>query len=187
MMIGSRASCAAADSISRVCAPALRIATLRARAALGYTPAVSRDPQHSIELDLLELRQREEAPVPGGPVRRETSRVRNPENGAMPRSERLLERLYHGELTPRERKPQVVDTRRCWGPFMVTVDEPPMVLLDACSQIATLSHGFADPNMLRALHEGRFDDCLWANPDSVATEVPELAEFAALLRSKAPA
>ena len=105
----------------------------------------------------------------------------------MPRSEQLLERLYHAELMPRERKPQVIDTRRCSGPFMVTVDEPPMVLLDACSQIATLSHGFADPNILRGLHEGRFDNCLWANPDSVATEVSELAEFAKLLRSKAPA
>lgn len=105
----------------------------------------------------------------------------------MPRSEQLLERLYHGELVPRERKPQVIDTRRCCGPFMVTVDEPPMVLLDACSQIATLSHGFADPHLLRALHEGRFDGSLWANPDSVATDVAELDEFAALLRSKAPA
>jgi 4-aminobutyrate aminotransferase-like enzyme/GNAT superfamily N-acetyltransferase len=120
-------------------------------------------------------------------VRRETSRVRIPGGGAMPRSERLLERLHHGELVPRERKPQVIDTRRCWGPYMVTVDDPPMVLLDACSQIATLSNGFADPHMLRALHEGRFDGCLWANPDNLATEVPELAEFAALLRTKAPA
>jgi 4-aminobutyrate aminotransferase-like enzyme/predicted N-acetyltransferase YhbS len=148
---------------------------------------VSRDPQHSRELELLELRQREEAPAPGGPVRRESSRVRIPDNGAMPRSEQLLERLHHGELVPRERKPHVIDTRRCCGPFMVTVDEPPMVLLDACSQIATLSHGFADPHLLRALHEGRFDGCLWANPDSVATDVAELDEYAALLRSKAPA
>lgn len=147
---------------------------------------MSRDPQHSRELELLELRQREEAPVPGGPVRRESSRVRIPEHGAMPRSEQLLERLYHGELVPRERKPHVIDTRRCCGPFMVTVDDPPMVLLDACSQIATLSHGFADPNLLRALHEGRFDGCLWANPDSVATDVAELDEYAALLHRKAP-
>src|SRR5204863_231690 len=157
------------------------------RSGMSILPAVSRDPQHCRALELLELHQREEAPAPGGPVRRESSRVRIPNHGAMPRSERLLERLHHGELVPRERKPHVIDTRRCCGPFMVTVDEPPMVLLDACSQIATLSHGFADPNLLRALHEGRFDGCLWANPDSVATEVPELDEFAALLHRKAPA
>ena len=105
----------------------------------------------------------------------------------MPRSAALLERLYHGELVPREKKPQVIDTRRSCGPYMVSVDEPPMVLLDACSQIATLTDGFASSTVLRGIHEGRFDRCLWANPDNTVTPAPELDEYASLLLSKAPA
>lgn len=114
--------------------------------------------------------------------------MRIPEAGALPRSEALLERLYAGELVPREKKPQVVDTRRSAGPYLVSVDEPPMVLLDACSQIATLTHGFAHPGVLRGLFEGRFDRCLWANPDTrVGEAAPELEAYAAYLKSKAPA
>ncbi len=139
------------------------------------------------ELELLEARQREESPAPQAPVRRETSRVRIPTDGAIPRSRALLERLYAGELVPREKKPQVIDPRRCWGPYMVSIDEPPMVLLDACSQIATASDGFAHPGMLQGLHEGRFDRSLWANPDTTIDPSPELDAFARLVRSKAPA
>ncbi|EDM81823.1 L-lysine aminotransferase [Plesiocystis pacifica SIR-1] len=140
----------------------------------------------SPELALLERRQREEAPAPDAPVRRETSRVRIPEGGKLPRSEALLERLYHGELVPREKKPQVVDTRRSWGPYLVSMDDPAMVLLDACSQIATLTEGFAHSGMLQGLHEGRFDECLWANPDVTVEPSPTLEAFAELLTSKAP-
>lgn len=113
--------------------------------------------------------------------------MRIPEAGALPKSAALLERLYHGELVPREKKPQVIDTRRSSGPYMVTVDDPPMVLLDACSQIATLTDGFAPSSLLAGLYEGRFDRCLWANPDNTVTPAPELDEYAALLLSKAPA
>ncbi|WP_181234041.1 aminotransferase class III-fold pyridoxal phosphate-dependent enzyme [Enhygromyxa salina] len=148
---------------------------------------MSRDPQHSRALELLEILHREESPAPGAPVRRETSRVRIPKQGALPQSAAWLERLYHGELVPRERKPQVIDTRRSCGPYMVSVDEPPMVLLDACSQIATLNEGFANPGILQGLHEGRFDRCLWANPDNTIAAVPELDEYAAFLLGQAPA
>ena len=153
----------------------------------GYTGAVTRDLHLSRALEQLEQRQREEAPAVNAPIRRETARVRIPEGGVLPRSEALLERLYHGELVPREKKPQVIDTRRCCGPYLVSIDEAPMVLLDACSQIATLTHGFAHPAVLRGLYEGRFDACLWANPDSTVVASPELEAYAALLRSKAPA
>lgn len=139
------------------------------------------------ELELLEQRQRAELPPPDAPIRRETARVRIPAGGALPRSTALLERLYHGELVPREKKPQVIDTRRSCGPYMVSVDDPPMVLLDACSQIATLTDGFASSSVLQGIYEGRFDRCLWANPDSTVEPAPELEDYAELLRSKAPA
>ncbi|KIG12994.1 Acetylornithine aminotransferase [Enhygromyxa salina] len=113
--------------------------------------------------------------------------MRIPVGGGLSQSAAWLERLYHGELVPRERKPQVIDTRRSCGPYMVSVDEPPMVLLDACSQIATLNEGFANPGILQGLHEGRFDRCLWANPDNTNVAVPELDEYAAYLLGRAPA
>ncbi len=113
--------------------------------------------------------------------------MRIPEGGTLPRSTELLERLYHGELVPREKKSLVIDTRRSCGPYMVSVDDSPMVLLDACSQIATLTDGFAHPGVLQGLYEGRFDRCLWANPDNTVTPAPELDEYAAYLLSKAPA
>jgi 4-aminobutyrate aminotransferase-like enzyme/GNAT superfamily N-acetyltransferase len=140
----------------------------------------------SRDLELLEDRQRAEAPAPQAPVRRETSRVRIPHGGAIPTSAAWLERLYAGELIPREKKPQVIDTRRCWGPYMVSIDEPPMVLLDACSQIATLTDGFAHPGVLRGLHEGRFDGCLWANPDTRVHDSPVLRELTERLLAAAP-
>lgn len=143
-------------------------------------------------LDALEALQRAEAPAPGVVVERETTRVRIPADGAMPLSSALLERFYGGALRPdfavREKKPMALDTRRCHGPFMVSVDEPPLALLDACSQIATLTHGFGHPAVIRGLYAGRFERCLWANPDTAVHHVPELAAYAeALLRLAPPA
>lgn len=140
----------------------------------------------SRDLELLEARQRDEAPAPQAPIRRETSRVRIPHEGAIPSSAAWLERLYAGELIPREKKPQVIDTRRCSGPYMVSIDEPPMVLLDACSQIATLTDGFAHPGVLRGMYEGRFDGCLWANPDTRVHDSAILRELGERLLAAAP-
>jgi 4-aminobutyrate aminotransferase-like enzyme len=164
----------------------------------GGTALVPSNAVTSSDLDLeaaleaLETRQRAEAPTPGDVVEREASRVRIPPGGAMPRSAGLLERFHGGLLRPdfavREKKPMVLDTRRCHGPFMVSVDDPPLALLDACSQIATLTHGFGHPELLRSLYAGRFDRCLWANPDTAVHHVPELAAYAqALLRLAPPA
>ncbi len=112
--------------------------------------------------------------------------MRVPEGGILPASEAWLERLYAGELVPREKKPLVVDTRRSWGPLMVSVDERPLVVLDACSQIATLTHGFAHPGMLAAVDGGRFDGCLWSNPDTRVRRVKELEDFVDALKRRAP-
>ncbi len=157
-----------------------------------YAPRVSGpEPQRVTRaqaLSELEARQRAELPAPGGGrlLERETSRVRVPEGGRLPASEAWLERLYAGELVPREKKPLVVDTRRSWGPLMVSVDERPLVVLDACSQIATLTHGFAHPGMLAAVDGGRFDSCLWSNPDTRVRRVKELEAFVEALKRRAP-
>lgn len=143
--------------------------------------------QREARLAELEQRQRAELPAPDAPLRRWSRGVRLPPDGALPQSQAWLERLYAGDVVPREKKPQVVDTRRSFGPYLVTVDDDPMVLIDACSQIATLTHGFAHPRMIDGIHEGRFDRCLWANPDTEAQGAPELEEYASGLLRVAPA
>ena len=145
--------------------------------------------QEGLDRTLLELEraQRREAPTPDAPVYREVSRVRIPEEGRLPQSDALLERLYVGDLVAKEKKPQVIDTRRCWGPYLASIDDEPMVLLDACSQIATLTHGFAHPRMLQGLYEGRFDEALWANTDTRRGENSILRDYAEGLIQRAPA
>ena len=158
---------------------------------MSVAPEAPRDPAREAALDALEARQREEAPVPGAIVERETRRVRIPPGGALPRSSALLDRYHggpNGDFAPREKKPMVVDTRRSHGPFMVSVDDAPLAILDACSQIATLTHGFGHPAIVRGMYEGRFDRSLWANTDTTVHHVPELAAYAdALLRLAPPA
>lgn len=112
--------------------------------------------------------------------------MRIPPGGALPQSDAWLERLYAGDLVPREKKPQVIDTRRCCGPYLVSVDDEPMVLLDACAQIATLTHGFAHPQVLRGMHEGRFAGSLWSNPDTRFGDDPVLRDYARGLIARAP-
>ncbi len=140
------------------------------------------------DLATLEAAQRKELPAPGAPQRVHTRGVRVPEGGALPQSERWLGRLYEGGVVAREKKPQVIDTRRSYGPHLVSVDDDPMVLLDACSQIATVTHGARHPKMVRDLYDGRFGAALWSNPDTtVGAPNPVLADYAAALLERAPA
>ncbi|MEZ4452789.1 MAG: aminotransferase class III-fold pyridoxal phosphate-dependent enzyme [Nannocystaceae bacterium] len=138
------------------------------------------------DLAELEARQRREAPAPGVPIERETTRVKRPKNDVLLRSEALLERLHAGDFVPRERAPMVVDTRRSSGPFLASIDDAPRVILDASSQIATLTHGFAHPGILRGLDDGDFAGCLWSNPDTAVHHVPEVAAYAEALRRVVP-
>ena len=148
--------------------------------------ATTHDSGRDAELDVLERAQRDEAPAADAIFERETRRVRIPSGGHLPRSAALLERLYAGRFVPREKKELVVDTRRSWGPYMASIDDAPMVLLDACSQIATLTHGFYHPGIVKALHDGRYAGCLWSNPDTTIRHVPEVSAYAEALRRLGP-
>jgi 4-aminobutyrate aminotransferase-like enzyme/GNAT superfamily N-acetyltransferase len=144
-------------------------------------------PRHrSARLAELEDAQRREEVPAGALVEREVTRVRVPADGLRPRSAALLERLYAGGLVPREKKELVVDTRRSWGPYLVSVDDDPWAILDACSQIATLPQGLGDPWIHRALDEGRFGRYLWENVDTTVDPPAELATFARELLARAP-
>ena len=101
-------------------------------------------------------------------------------------SERVLGALYAGDFVPSEKKPMVVDTRRSIGPYMASIDEPALTVLDACSQIATLTHGFRNPWIVRDHYSGRFDDVLASNPDSSDHRISAMHAFANALRVVAP-
>ncbi|MDC0718970.1 aminotransferase class III-fold pyridoxal phosphate-dependent enzyme [Nannocystis bainbridge] len=153
---------------------------------MSIEPDSGRELDLNARLDALESSQRSEAPRPRAIFERETRRVRIPPGGELPESAALLERFYGGGFTVREKKPMVVDTRRSSGPYMVSVDARPLTLLDACSQIATLTHGFYHPGIVKALYTGRFDHCLWSNPDTTVHHVPELAAYEEALERLAP-
>lgn len=151
---------------------------------------MSQAPTHagnSVDLAALEAAQRKDEIAPDAPVRLHTRGVRIPKDGAIPQSAAWLERLYADEVVAREKKPQVIDTRRSLGPYLVSVDDDPMVLLDACSQIATVTHGARHPKMVRDLYDGRFKTSLWSNPDTtVGDGGAVLADYGAALLAHAP-
>lgn len=143
-----------------------------------------------VDLERLEARhrseEREEAEHTLFVAPRPLRRVR-PMGGALPRSEAWLARLYAESRVPKEKKPVVFDHLRSAGPWMVSVDETPLSVLDGMSQTATLSGGFADDAVVRALIEGEFGDTLLGATDTTAhPEHPAIEAFAEQLRSRMP-
>lgn len=92
-----------------------------------------------------------------------TGGVSRPPDGKMPRSAMHLERMYAGDFIPRERKAAVVDHGRTVGPHLTSVDDKPLSILDAASQIASLGLGFAADAFIQALDEGELTPALLAN------------------------
>jgi len=91
--------------------------------------------------------------------------INNPKDSRLPLSESYLRRLYQGELVPREKKQPVIDLQASKGPYLVSIDDDPLVIFDAASQIATIGTGFAPDIYQRMLDEGKYDDLIIANPD----------------------
>lgn len=60
----------------------------------------------------------------------------------LPRSRAMLDRLYHKNFFPKEKKLSVIDSYRTRGAYLASIDEDPLVIMDAASQIATLGAGF---------------------------------------------
>ena len=79
--------------------------------------------------------------------------IRRPPGGALPRSEALLRRMYQGEFVPREKKTPVIDLARSEGAYLRSIDDDPLEIVDAASQIATMGLGFQPGVFLRALDE----------------------------------
>jgi RHH-type transcriptional regulator, proline utilization regulon repressor / proline dehydrogenase / delta 1-pyrroline-5-carboxylate dehydrogenase len=94
------------------------------------------------------------------------SSLRLPAGGRLPASDAWLIRLYAGERVVREKKPLVFDHLRSFGPWMVSVDDEPLSVLDGMSQTATLCGGFAEDPVVRAFIEGEFGDAVTVNADT---------------------
>lgn len=112
--------------------------------------------------------------------------ITRPAGGRLPTSEALLARLYAGDRVPKEKKPPVFDHLRSSGPWMVSVDEAPLAVLDGMSQTATVVGGFAEDPVVRAYTEGEFGDTLVENEDTSLGETWAAAEYASTLRQLVP-
>ncbi|MCC6622192.1 MAG: aldehyde dehydrogenase family protein [Deltaproteobacteria bacterium] len=100
---------------------------------------------------------------------------------SLPRSAALMKRLVGGDFVPDDKLPPVIDLYRSSGPYLASVDDDPIVFMDAASQLATHAAGLNPPAVLEALVDGRFG----ALPlDAGNAEAhPSVAAFAARLRS----
>ena len=106
-------------------------------------------------------------------------RIQVPDRGSLPSSSAWLERFYADDFLPREKKPAVVDLRRCQGPFLRSVDADALQIVDAASQIASLAAGFRPGPVQAALDDGAFDPFLLA---AHAADSPEARPAVEALR-----
>jgi acyl-CoA reductase-like NAD-dependent aldehyde dehydrogenase/4-aminobutyrate aminotransferase-like enzyme/ribosomal protein S18 acetylase RimI-like enzyme len=112
--------------------------------------------------------------------------IRRPPGGVLPESAALLARLYAGDRVPKEKKPPVFDHLRSAGPWMVSSDRDPLVVLDGMSQTATVVGGFAEDPVVRAYVEGELADTLVDNEDTAIAETWAASEYAETLRQLVP-
>jgi RHH-type transcriptional regulator, proline utilization regulon repressor / proline dehydrogenase / delta 1-pyrroline-5-carboxylate dehydrogenase len=109
-----------------------------------------------------------------------------PAGGRLPKSETLLARLYAGDRVPKEKKPPVFDHLRSSGPWMVSIDDEPLCVLDGMSQTATVVGGFAEDPVVAAYTEGEFAELIVANDDTALGETWAATDYANTLRQLVP-
>src|SRR5262249_25636753 len=112
--------------------------------------------------------------------------LHRPRGGVLPASEAYLARLYAGDRVPKEKKPPVFDHLRSAGPWMVSIDDAPLAVLDGMSQTATVVGGFAEDPVVRAYTEGEFAGTLVANEDTAVGETWAATDYANTLRQLVP-
>lgn len=152
--------------------------------------ALLRDHLISPDLGALEAQHAAEEAAEAARVRTGTLRplrAHFPKGGHMPESERWLKRLYTRGRMAKEKKPLVYDHLRAWGPWMASIDDQPLVVIDGMSQTATLTSGFAPDAVASALVEGEFGDTTLDGGDITFGEHPAARAFADKLRDQLPA
>jgi acyl-CoA reductase-like NAD-dependent aldehyde dehydrogenase/4-aminobutyrate aminotransferase-like enzyme/GNAT superfamily N-acetyltransferase len=90
--------------------------------------------------------------------------VQVPAHATLPQSEAMLNRLYKDNFVPREKKTPVIDLKRSKGPYLCSIDDDPLIIFDAASQIASLGAGFQAGAFLDALDTDQLTDSIIANP-----------------------
>lgn len=96
------------------------------------------------------------------------SHINVPKDMDLPRSKQYLDRMYADNFIPIEKKTAVVDLQNSHGPYLASVDDDPLVIFDAASQIASLSDGYRSGSFISALDEGLLTENLADNPDMTA-------------------
>jgi len=109
-----------------------------------------------------------------------------PSGGHLPESRRWLDRLYAGGRVVREKKPGVFDHLRSVGPWMVSIDDEPLSVLDGMTQTATLVGGFAEGPVVRRYVEGGFGDTILSADDTSLGRNEAVDRYASLLRDLVP-
>ena len=107
-------------------------------------------------------------------------------DGLLPQSQHYLDRLYENERMAREKKPGLFDHLRSVGPWMTSIDEVPLSVLDGMSQTATLTHGFSPEPVVRAFMDGKFSDAALTSHDTNISTFPEVEAYASNLLNRVP-
>ena len=134
--------------------------------------------QHLEEERVEALRSVIDAPRP--------QKVIAPKDGLLPQSQHYLDRLYENERMAREKKPGLFDHLRSVGPWMTSIDEVPLSVLDGMSQTATLTHGFSPEPVVRAFMDGKFSDAALTSHDTNISTFPEVEAYASNLLNRVP-
>jgi 4-aminobutyrate aminotransferase-like enzyme/GNAT superfamily N-acetyltransferase len=140
-----------------------------------------------IDLNMLEQRHRDEEAEEAGRDLADRPRPLGaslPEGGTTPASTGWLTRLYEGNRVAREKKPVVFDHLRSYGPWMVSVDEVPLSVLDGMSQTATLPGGFAPDGIVAAYFDGAFGPTLTTASGSDRSDSEQAEAYRAALRAR---
>jgi acyl-CoA reductase-like NAD-dependent aldehyde dehydrogenase/4-aminobutyrate aminotransferase-like enzyme len=90
-----------------------------------------------------------------------------------PQSQLYLNRLYAGQRMVQEKKPLVIDHLRSYGPWMISIDEQPLSVLDGMSQTATLPGGFTPDILVSAYYDGQFENSAIHAPDTTVKNSQE--------------
>jgi len=89
-----------------------------------------------------------------------------PARSELPQSAAMLNRLYKDNFVPREKKTPVIDLRNSKGPYLCSIDDEPLVLFDAASQIASLGAGFQSGAFLDALDTDQITSAVISNTEN---------------------
>lgn len=134
--------------------------------------------QHAAEEAAEAARSLLDCPRPMAPSR--------PPGGVLPESQAYLARLYAGDRVAKEKKPPVFDHVRSAGPWLVSIDDQPLSVLDGMSQTATVVGGFAEDPVVRAYTEGEFADTLVGNEDTSVEASWAASDYGSALRQLVP-